>query len=217
VDSFSSRGTLAASNAYRDSTSWQAKQKLVHLYVSDAIIKRVVDETKTRSAGSTDPAVRALLMQLETAEYAPASFETTNEGDVLLHELRLPLSLVRSYATAAAVSVKDMPVLMGETTAFYMLQRIAGAELSYKDEKKKGRFGTLEELVAEGLLEKDFLDTMEYKVELNASSDKFEVTATPKTYGKTGRRSFFIDQTDVLRGADRRGERATADDPKVEM
>ncbi|HEX6183151.1 MAG TPA: hypothetical protein VFZ44_04505 [Pyrinomonadaceae bacterium] len=217
VDAFSSRRTLAASNAYRDATSWQAKQKLVHLFVSDAIIRRVVDDTRTRSAGSTDPSVRALLMQLETAEYAPASYEATNEGDVLLHEMRLPLSLVKTYATAGAVSVKDMPVLMGETMAFYTLQRIAAAELRYKDEKKKGRFGTLEELIAEELLEKDFLGSLEYKVELNASSDKFEVTATPKTYGKTGRRSFFIDQTEVLRAADRRGERATADDPKVEQ
>jgi hypothetical protein len=217
VDAFASRRTLAASNAYRDATSWQAKQKLVHLFVSDAIVRRVVDDTRTRSAGSTDPSVRALLMQLETAEYAPASYEATNEGDVLLHEMRLPLSLVKSYATAGAVAVKDMPVLMGETTAFYTLQRIAGAELAYKNEKKKERFGTLEELIAEDLLEKDFLDSLEYKVELNASSDKFEVTATPKTYGKSGRRSFFIDQTEVPRAADRRGERATADDPKVEQ
>jgi hypothetical protein len=213
VDSFTSRRTLAASNAYRDATAWQAKQKLVHLFVSDVIIKRVVDDTRKRSAGSTDPAVRALLMQLEAAEYAPASYEATNEGDVLLHEMRLPLSLVRTYATAAAVSVKDMPVLIGETTAFYTLQRIASAELSYRNEKKKERFGTLEELVAEELLEKDFLEHMEYKIELTATSDKFEATATPKTYGKSGRRSFFIDETGTVRAADRKGQPATADDP----
>jgi hypothetical protein len=217
VDSFTTRRTLAVSNAYRDATAWQAKQKLVHLFVSDAIIKRVVDDTMKRSAGSTDPAVRALLMQLEAAEYAPASYEATSEGDVLVHEMRLPLSLVRSYATAAAVSVKDMPVLMGETAAFYTLQRIASAELSYKDEKKKERFGTLEELIAEELLEKEFLEHIEYKIELTATSDKFEATATPKTYGKTGRRSFFLDETGTVRAADRKGQPATADDPKTEQ
>ncbi len=217
VDSFASRRTLAASNAYRDSTSWQAKQKLVHLFVSDAIIRRVVDETRTRSGGSTDPAVRALLAQLEAAEYAPVSYEATNEGDVLMHEMRLPLSLVRSYATAAAVSVKDMPVITNETTAFYTLQRIAAAELTYRNEKKKERFGTLEELIAEELLEKDFLDNMEYKIELTAAADKFEATATPKTYGKTGRRSFFIDEGGTTHAADRKGQPATAADPKVEQ
>ena len=217
VDSFATRRTLGASNAYREATSWQAKQKLVHLFVSDAILKRVVDETKTRSAGSTDPAVRALLMQLEAAEYAPASFETTNEGDVLLHEMRLPISLIRTYATAVTVGIKDMPVITGEMTAFYTLQRIAAAELTYKNEKKKERFGTLEELIAEELLEKDFLDSLEYKVELSASSEKFEATATPKTYGKTGRRSFFIDESGTVRAADRKGQPADSSDPKVEQ
>jgi hypothetical protein len=217
VDSVASRQTLAASNAYRDATSWQAKQKLVHLFVSDAILRRTVDETRKRSAGSTDPAVRALLMQLEAAEYAPASYEATNEGEVLLHEMRLPLSLVRSYTTAMAVTVKDAPVIMGETMAVYTLQRIAAAELTYRNEKKKERFGTLEELVEEEVLEKDFLDHVDYKVELTATADKFEATATPKTYGKTGRRSFFIDESVTVRAADRKGQPATSADPKTEQ
>jgi hypothetical protein len=58
---------------------------------------------------------------------------------------------------------------------------------------------------------------MEYRIELTASSDKFEATATPKLYGKTGRRSFFVDESGKVRAADRRGERATADDPAVEQ
>jgi hypothetical protein len=217
VDSFASRRTLATSNAYREATAWQAKQKLAHIFVSDSIVKRAVDDTKTRSAGSTDPAVRALLMQLDVAEYAPASFETTNEGDVLLHEMRLPISLIRTYATAVTVGIKDMPVITGEMTAFYTLQRIAAAQLTYKNEKKKERYGTLEELIAEELLEKDFLEGMEYKIELNASSEKFEATATPKTYGKTGRRSFFIDESGTVHAADRKGQPADSSDPKVEQ
>jgi hypothetical protein len=212
-----SRQTLAASNSYRDATSWQAKQKLLHLFVSDAIIRRAVGETAKRSAGSTDPVVRALLAQLEAAEYAPATYEATGEGDVVLHQMRLPLSLVKSYATAAAVAVKDMPVLVNESSAYYALGRIASAQLTYKDEKKKGRFGTLEELTAEGLLEKDFLEHLEYDFKLTASSEKFEATATPKAYGKTGRRSFFVDETAAVRAADHKGQPATPDDPKVEQ
>ncbi|HEX8499805.1 MAG TPA: hypothetical protein VF659_04370 [Pyrinomonadaceae bacterium] len=217
IDSFASRRTLAASNDYRDATSWQAKQKLVHIFVSDAIVRRVVDDAKASSSGSTDPVVRALLAQLEAAEFAPASYEATNEGDVLLHEMRLPLSLVKTYATTVAVAVKDAPVIAGEAAAAYTLQRISSAELTYRNEKKKERFATLEELLAEGVLEKDFLEHVEYKIELTATSDKFEATATPKVYGRSGRRSFYIDQTEVLRAADRRGERATADDPKTEQ
>jgi hypothetical protein len=161
--------------------------------------------------------VRALLAQLEAAEYAPASYEATNEGDVVMHEMRLPLSLVKSYATAMAVGVKDAAVISGENAAVQTLHHIAAAQHSYKHEKKKERFGTLEELRAEGLLEKDFLvGETEYKYELSPGADRFEVSATPRNYGKTGRRSFLIDENLTVRGADHTGERATADDPEVE-
>jgi len=217
IDSFDSRQTLASTNVYRDAVAWQAKQKLLHLYLSDSILKDSLEELKKRSGGSTDPVVRALLAQLEVAETAPASYEATNEGDVVMHEVRLPLSLVRSYALTLAVASKDSVVLMNETMAVYALQRIAGAQSTYKDERKKGRFGTFEELVAEELLEKTFLENMEYKFELEVMSDKFEVSATPKSYGKTGRRSFLLDQAGTVRGADHKGEPANTDDPVVEQ
>lgn len=217
IDSFDSRQTLASTNVYRDAVAWQAKQKLVHLYLSDSVLKSTFEETRKRSGGSTDPVVRALLAQLESAETAPASYEATNEGDIVMHEVRLPVSLVRTYALSIAVAAKDSAVLMNETLAVYALNRIAGAQLAYKDERKHGRYATLEELIAEELLEKTFLDNMEYKFELEVASDTFEVSATPKTYGKTGRRSFFIDNTGTVRGADHRGEPAGTDDPAVEQ
>jgi hypothetical protein len=217
VDSFDARQTLASVNTYRDAVAWQAKQKLIHVYISDTIMKATLEETQRRSGGSTDPVLRALLAQLEAAETAPASYEATNEGDVVIHEVRVPISLVRSYALAIAVSVKDAPVLMNESMAFYALQRIVWAESAYKDEKKKERFGTLEELLAEQLLEKTFFENMEYKFEVEVKGDKFEVSATPKSYGKTGRRSFFLDQAGIFHAADHKGQPATSDDPAVDQ
>ncbi|HEX8188863.1 MAG TPA: hypothetical protein VF586_10965, partial [Pyrinomonadaceae bacterium] len=217
VDSFDARQTLGSANAYRDAVAWQAKQKLVHLYLSDAVFKNTFEEMNKRSGGSTDPVVRTLLAQLEAAETAPASYEATNEGDVLMHEMRLPVALVRTYALAIAVAAKDAPVLMNETMAVYALNRIAGAQSSYKDERGKGRFGTLEELIAEELLEKTFFENMEYRFELEVAADKFEVSATPKTYGKSGRRSFFVDQSGTVRGADHKGRPAGTDDPAAEQ
>ncbi len=64
-----------------------------------------------------------------------------------------------------------------------------------------------------GLLEKDFLQALEFKLELSISGEKYEATATPKTYGKTGRRSFFMDETGEVRGADHKGRPATVEDP----
>jgi hypothetical protein len=217
VDSFDARQTLASTNAYRDAVAWQARQKLVHLYLSDSVFKHTYEETKKRSGGSTDPVVRLLLAQLEAAETAPASYEATNEGDVVVHEARLPISLVRTYALTAAVAVKDSAVISNEAMAVYALQRVMHAEQEYKDERKKGRFGTLEELTAEGILEKTFFENMEYKLEVKLAGEGFEVSATPKSYGKTGRRSFYLDQKSQMHAADRGGEPATPDDPVVEQ
>ena len=44
----------------------------------------------------------------------------------------------------------------------------------------------------------------------------FELAATPAEHGKTGRRSFFLDASGTLRGADKGGAVATAADPRIE-
>jgi hypothetical protein len=41
----------------------------------------------------------------------------------------------------------------------------------------------------------------------------FEITATPETYGKSGKRSFFLDAAGKFHGADKHGESATPEDP----
>src|SRR5579864_5848067 len=45
---------------------------------------------------------------------------------------------------------------------------------------------------------------------------QFELTATPTEYGKSGKRSFFMNATGKLRGADRTGAPATAADPLID-
>ncbi len=44
---------------------------------------------------------------------------------------------------------------------------------------------------------------------------KFELAATPVTYGRTGHRSFFRDTAGTLRGADRQGAVGTSSDPRL--
>lgn len=44
---------------------------------------------------------------------------------------------------------------------------------------------------------------------------KFELSATPLTYGRTGHRSFFLDAVGTLRGADRHGAVGTSTDPRL--
>jgi len=44
----------------------------------------------------------------------------------------------------------------------------------------------------------------------------YELAATPYDYGKTGKRSFFLDSSGILRGADKQGVVATSDDPRID-
>jgi hypothetical protein len=85
------------------------------------------------------------------------------------------------------------------------------------------RGGTTPE--AAGLLDAEYADgvkdgyTFRYVI-LGASTlgapAKFELAATPQTYGRTGRRSFFRDSSGGLHAADRQGAVGSAADPKVE-
>jgi hypothetical protein len=78
---------------------------------------------------------------------------------------------------------------------------------------------------AAGLLEADLAsgDRTGYRfryVILGASTlgapAKYELAATPETYGRTGRRSFFRDTNGGLHGADRQGAVGSEVDPHVE-
>jgi hypothetical protein len=187
----------------------------LQVFVSDALMKNEIEDTKKRSGGSTDPIVQSMLAQLDMTP-EPSSYEVTNEGDVLLHEVRLPVGLLKSFALSEMIMVKDVAVIGGESEAAYILRRIHFAEYQFKEGRKKGRYATLDELFDEKMLEKDYVARLGYRVEVNPLGDKFTATATPKTYGKTGRRSFFIDETGEVRGADHKGQPATADDPPID-
>jgi hypothetical protein len=49
----------------------------------------------------------------------------------------------------------------------------------------------------------------------NNRAVKFQLAATPTEYGKTGRRSFLLDASGVLRGADKHGAVAVPTDPRI--
>ena len=46
-------------------------------------------------------------------------------------------------------------------------------------------------------------------------AETFSLASSPKEYGKTGRRSFFLDSSGILRGADKQGGLATPTDPRI--
>lgn len=56
-----------------------------------------------------------------------------------------------------------------------------------------------------------------YRLVLGTQEDEtaFELAAMPDDYGKTGRRSFFLDASGKIHGADKHGDLASVDDPAV--
>jgi hypothetical protein len=78
---------------------------------------------------------------------------------------------------------------------------------------------------AAGLLEPDLASGMrsgyKFRYVISGGSSlgapaKYEIAATPETYGRTGRRSFFRDTNGALHGADRQGAVGSELDPRVE-
>jgi len=65
-------------------------------------------------------------------------------------------------------------------------------------------------------VQKDLLEKYGYQIELIVLGTKFEATAVPTEYGKTGKMSFFVDESAVVRGGDRGGSPATIVDKPVQ-
>jgi hypothetical protein len=65
------------------------------------------------------------------------------------------------------------------------------------------------------MVPRDSIERSGYRFDLTVSGDKFEVSAVPLEYGKTGRLSLFLDHNQVLRGGDKSGASASASDPPI--
>lgn len=106
-------------------------------------------------------------------------------------------------------------VIVNEGEAHEMMLRIIGAELIYS-RKFEGRNASFQELIRLGGLPKD-VESQEasgYRFNLTLSPDMktFSATATPLSYGKTGKLSFYADINGV-RAEDLKGAPATVRSP----
>ena len=106
-----------------------------------------------------------------------------------------------------------------EGSAMSSLRTLSSAEMTYQATSGDGKFGTLSELAAANLIDSKlatgtkngYIFTLELTTnELDAPG--FEVMGVPMTYGSTGIRSFYIDETGVMRGGDNSGKPSTKTD-----
>ena len=212
IDANVNHQTLSSNSAFRNFRRWQPRQILGEVYVSPALMEGYQDEIRKQSA-KMDEKMRDFLMQLSPTANA-ISYALTNEGFGEVHELHLPKNLIIAMVagtTAAMSAMKEGSPEMDEMMAESLLRMIASAESTYKESAGKGSYGSLDQLVEAKLIgPKEMFDHYGYKFEVTALGDHFEATASPAEYGKTGKRSFFVDQSGVVRGDDHNGGPANA-------
>ena len=112
-----------------------------------------------------------------------------------------------------------------EAGALRSLQTLFSSEATYQSTTGNGDYGSLEDLRKEGLLDSvlaqghryGYLFRIRREKRSSESQSSLEIVAIPRSYGRTGRRSFYIDETGAIHAADRKGAEATTADPLFEI
>jgi hypothetical protein len=213
VDSYLKHETLASDSNFRSYTRWQPRPAYGQLYISPALMESYKSWIVSPSTRLDDLTKMFLLRMVAGAQ--PITYSLSNEGFGPLHELHVPRNLILMAVAGVSNGTNPTPVQRNEGTAIGLMYMIASLQEQYKIHKGSGSYGTLEQLIAADLIPKEMVERSGYKFEITLTGDKFEVYAVPVEYGKTGTMSYFIDQTRVLRGADRAGASATSSDPQI--
>jgi Tfp pilus assembly protein PilE len=108
-----------------------------------------------------------------------------------------------------------MVTAANETAAMARLRAIAAAEARYQVESG-GEFATLDQLIEKRYVNDPSRGKLTgYRFEVRVSPGAFQATAVPEKFPVTGTRSFYIDQSNVMRAADKKGAPASASDPEA--
>lgn len=210
--------TLSSNNAFRSSRHWQPRQSLGEIYVSSALMEGYQEQI-SKQAATMDQAMRDFLLKLSPKAGA-ITYSLSHDGLGARHELHLPKNLILAMVagtSAAMAAMKQGSPEMNEMIAMSVLQMIASGQESYKATAGNGSYGSIDELIEKKMLTREMLDKYGYKFQMTTSSMGFEAVATPLEYGKSGKRSFFIDQTGVVRGDDHGGGPASIADKPVQQ
>ena len=214
VDAYLNHQTLASNTVFRNSRRWEPRQNLGEVYFSPAMMEGYHDEVR-KQAGTMDPAMRDFILALDPTASA-ITYVLSNEGLGTQHEIHLPKNLIITMVAGISSATKNPPPEANEMIAQSALRMISSAESTYQSTTGKGKYGTLDNLVEAKLVNREFLEKYGYTIQINASDDQFEAVAMPREYGKTGKRSFFVDSTGVVRGDDHGGGPATVADKPIQ-
>jgi Protein of unknown function (DUF3352) len=224
IEARAHNATLATSGDFQSYTQWQPRAVVAQVYVSAAVLKGLFPD-RPPSKNTNDEAVREFLARYRF-DPEPVTYAASAEGAGAHYELRIPKRLLmRVFSETAATEVATR-IPRNESRARGFLQSLQEPQKAFKTQR--GRYATWDEIIAESptpgdkeklaglVIFKDMIEHSGYKFEMTASSSGYEVTLTPVEYGKTGRLSFYTDQSGVIRAGDHQGKAASSSDAPMD-
>jgi hypothetical protein len=214
IDANVNSQTLSSNTVFRNSRRWESNRTLGQLYVSPALMQSYHDQIR-KQAASMDQAMRDFLLGLDPRSEA-ITYALSNDGPGMQHELHLPKNLILTMVAGISSAVKNPPPEMNEGIAINMLQFISNSETQYKAGPGKGSYGSMQQMIDTKMFPPNISEQYGYNFQVTVTGDQFEAVATPREYGKTGKRSFFVDKSNAVRGGDHGGGPATVADPVIQ-
>jgi hypothetical protein len=214
VDSYLNHQTLSSDSHFRNFTRWQPRQVLGQIYVSPSLMESYRTYSTSPTALISDTA-REFFTRLSPAA-EPVTYALSSDGMGPLHELHVPRNLLLMLVATLAGQENQSPLIQNEQMTRMALTMIASSEASYKHNQGKGHYATLEQLSDLQMVSKELFREHGYKIELTIDGDKFIATAVPTEYNKTGRLSYFVDESSVIRGGDHGGGPASVTDTPLQ-
>jgi len=215
IDANLNHQTLSSNTVFRNSRRWESRGTLGQIYVSPKLMEGYQDEVR-KQAANMDAALRDFLLGLDPNSEA-ITYAVSNDGLGIQHELHLPKNLILTMVAGISSATKNPPPEANEMIAGSIMQFIANSEAQYKEGQGKGSYGSMQQLTDAKFFQPEQFDKYGYKFDITAIGDSFEATATPREYGKTGKRSFFVDKSGVVRGDDHGGAPATVADKPIQQ
>ncbi len=212
VDSYLKRETLSSDISFRNSMRWQPRHVQGQVYISPVLMesyKRWANEPNSLISDQT----RSFLISLAVTS-EPVTYSLSNEGTGPLHQLRIPKNLLLMAVAGVSGESNEPPEIANERAVLGTLYYLVHLESSAMSEK--GSYLSLDELVAQHKITREQLVAKGYHIEVTLVGNGFEVVAVPVEYGKTGKMSYFVNESGVIRAGDHGGGRATLADRPVQ-
>ena len=118
-------------------------------------------------------------------------------------ELLIVITVIGVISAIAVPNLLQSRMAGNEASAISSVRNIVSAEMSYSVSTGAGQFGNITALMNNNLIDtvvgSGTKDGYTFVVTPGASNDTFSVNARPFTYNSTGVRSFYSDESGVIR------------------